>query len=183
MTRRSREHPDDLRSPSGRALYRTWVYSGSADGEDYRYGELGDGVIRVRETHNYAPGPTDDRESADERVAREGRYASAVAALNDVERSVLEHQGKLMRRVEFRLTIPAGELVEYQRDGYTLIPGSVTSTEAGEVPALDLVEVVGTEWVQVAQLDHDGVAERLGITVRQVRSAVTSANRKLRGRK
>lgn len=178
--KRPQKH-DNHNDPSGRVLFRTWLYSSDRDNKDLRHsaGDLGPMVIRVKETKSYTPRVDTASEATEERADRERKYQDALASLTPLERDVLRHQGKLKQRQEVRITIAAGDLVEYQRNGYTLIPGSGHDVERAGLPTLSCVEVYGYEDIQVEPIDYDEIANLLDISVYQVHRAVKSANKKM----
>ena len=136
--------------------------------------------IRCKETPPHALSSPDAEQSWEARAERDGRAANELARLTDLEREVLKLQGKLKHRIEERRTIAAGELSSWLRDGYTLIPGSETTVEREGQPSISCVDVVGSDVIEAGKLNYEDIAERLGITYRQVNSLVSSANRKLR---
>lgn len=159
-------------------LRRTWLFSGDEHGNEFRYDSLGPGVVKCKETRSYAPAPTQDDGRDDQVTAVESRLAT----LTDDEYEVLRLQGKLSERVEQRLIIAAGDLVDYQRDGYSLVPGSAHEVERVGMAPVECVVVVGYEVVQVEQSSHGDIGERMGITPERVHSLVKSAMRKMRAR-
>lgn len=171
-----REDQSGWAPPSpGHPAYRAWLYSGDEYGREFKGGE---GAMVVRETRSYAPAPT---VIGDDDAAIRISFDSRVANLTDDEREVLRLQGKLTQRIERRQVIAAGELVDYQRDGYTLVPGSAHTVERTSLPSLECVEVVGYEIVQVEQLSYVAIGERMDIDPERVHSLVKSAMRKMRG--
>ncbi len=181
MSMRRDDDPTEF-APNGKwRLRRTWLFSGDAQGRDYRHNpaELSPEVLRVHETRSWAPRTISDEEDCGPiQLAFEAKLAS----LSDDEREVLQRQGKLTERVEQRLAIAAGDLVLYQRDGYTLVPGSARTVERRGMAALEVVEVVGYECVQVEALSYAQIAEQMGIAVERVHSLVKAAMRKMRAR-
>lgn len=183
MTRRN-DDPTEF-NPNGKwSFRRAWLYSGDEHSDKPFSGvdplAIGYTIMPVHETRSYSP-PRDDRESQEERVEREGRFATALAKLTDTERDVLKLQGRILERVEQRIWIIAGQLVEYQRNGYTLIPGSAYTVEREGLPAVEVVEVYGYEVIAPERLDYETIGERLSLSVSQVHRAVKGANRKMRG--
>ena len=166
--------------PSGIMGYRAWLYSEDENGKRIPATPRDFDGMHVHETRSYAP-PRDDRESQEERAEREGRFATALAVLTPVEREVLRLQGRILERVEQRIWIVAGQLVEYQRNGYTLIPGSARIVERDGLPDIEVVEVFGYEVIAPRRLDYERIGERLSLSVSQVHRAVKGANRKMRG--
>ncbi len=78
-----------------------------------------------------------------------------------------------------RIRVIAGELKNWTEQGYSLIPGSSRDEERAGLPTITTVEVEGED-VCVLKLSHEEIAERMGKSVRQVRSLIESGNRKLR---
>jgi hypothetical protein len=160
-------------------------------------------IVPIKETRSWAPRPVESstRETMEERVAREGKIERIYASLTADERLVLEYQGKLQERVEVRTVIAAGDLVDYQRDGYTLIPGSDRMVERPGLPPLECVDVYGHECVSTERvaisgdgewMDGNGnqrtvkrktyaeIAAMLGKSISLVNKLVASAHAKLR---
>ena len=132
---------------------------------------------------------------------REGKIARVLSQLTYEERLVLELQGKLEQRVDVRTTIAAGDLVDYQRDGYTLVPGSARTMEREGLPPLEVVDVYGHEYVATERIAGSGdgqwrdgngnmhtvrrmsyaeIAARIGKSVSWVNKLVARVNAKLR---
>jgi DNA-binding CsgD family transcriptional regulator len=177
---RQQKH-DNHNDPSGRVLFRTWLYSSDRDNKDLRHSsdDLGPMVVRVKETRSYTPRVDLASEARAEKADRERRYQEALASLTPLERDVLRHQGKLKHRQEVRIVIAAGDLVEYQRNGYTLIPGSSRDVERSGLSPVTCVEVYGYEDIQVEPIDYHEIARLLEISVYQVHRAVKGANKKM----
>jgi hypothetical protein len=169
-----------VKSPTGALLERASILA--VDSKGKRIPPLASGFegIRCKETRPHALSNPESEGSREEQLEREGRRARRVEELTELERDVLRLQGKLQHRVEQRLRIAAGDLNHYLRDDYTLIPGSEQLEERAGLPPVSTVLVVGYELIQVEALNYDSVAERLGVTVRQVKRAVISAHRKMR---
>ena len=169
-----------MKSPMGGMLARAAILSVDSKGKRIPPIPAGFEGIKCKETRAHALSNPTAEETREEEMERAGRLARAQTDLSDLERGVLRLQGKLQQRVEERIRIPAGDLVHYLRDDYTLVPGSEEVVKRLGLPPVSTVEVVGYEVIQVEQLDYEDMAERLCVTVRQVRRAVVSAHKKLR---
>lgn len=101
--------------------------------------------------------------------------------LTEEEKQVLELERGLIERVYERFEILAGDLVAYQRKGYSLIPGTQRMAErAGGLAPIETVEVNGYEYRQTEGLNYEQVAARMGKTWRQVKRITLEARKKLR---
>ncbi len=169
-----------MKSPTGAMLERASILSCDSAGKPIPAMAREFEGVRCNETRPHALSSPGAEGSREEQLERDGRRANRVAELTDLERDVLRLQGKLQHRVEQRIRIAAGDLLRYLQDDYTLIPGSEETEERRGLPSVCTLMVVGYEVIQVEQLDYDQVAERLGVTVRQVKRAVVSAHKKLR---
>lgn len=170
------------RSPLGGQLSRAQFYGFDSTGK--RIGAIdrsavGYTLIPVRESPRHALSGGSDT-STEEEAYREGLRQRIAETLSPLEREILRLQRKLVAFVEERKRIPAGELAEWIRGGYTLIPGSEDTEERVNLPPITTVLVVGRVALQVEQLSHAEIAERLGIPVSRSRRLVWSANRKLK---
>lgn len=135
-------------------------------------------VVPCKETarHALSGGETDQ----DSTTFKDGMRQKIAETLTQQEREVLHLQRKLLAFVEQRIRIPAGDLEHHIKTGATLIPASEEIEQRAGLPDITTVLIVERVQVQVDQLTQAEIAERLGITVRQCRRIVQSANRKLR---
>jgi hypothetical protein len=168
------------RDASGIVGYRAWLYAEDEHGTRIPATPSNFEGMQVKETRTYVSAPSTTRETIEERTEREGLSNRIRASLTEREVAVLKAQGKLCERLERRMEIYAGELEAYQRNGYTLIPGTAHMVEREGLPDVECVEVFGYEVEQVEKLDYQQTAELLGLTFDQVKYAVKSANKKLR---
>lgn len=169
-----------MKSPTGAQLERASIIAVDSNGKKVPALPTGYEGIRCRETRPHALSSPLAQESREEQLERAGRVANQLASLTEIEHAVLRLQGKLQSKEEIRRRIYAGDLSDYLRDDYTLIPGSEEVHERKGLPPVTTVEVVGYEIIQVAAHDYAEMAERLGVDERTVKSAVASAHRKLR---
>jgi hypothetical protein len=169
-----------LKSASGIAWERALNLSHDSEGNRIPHRPHFEGV-RCKETRSYAPPPASDaRESQDERMAREGRYQNAIAGLSLLEERVLRYQGKLAERIEHRQTVTAGQIEDWQREGYTLDPLSKRIEERAGLGPVECWDVVGYDLVETSKLSVPQIAEEMGISVGYVEKLVTSANKRMR---
>lgn len=170
---------DDHRDPSGRALYRTWLYSGNTDGADLRHSvkHLGPYVIRVKDQSGWGSCSNDNK---DDDPLRNDFLKTIQEDLTPFEQDVLHLQGKIEKRDEVKRLIAAGDVAEYLKNGYTLVPGSGRNVERPGLPDVHCVFVVGLETREVRhRMTHEEIAVELKTNIRRVRRAIGSANRKL----
>lgn len=171
-------------SQLGAQLDRAERYSQDREGRRIQRADrhaIGYTIVPVRPTppHALSKG-IDATTSAEEHLLREGLRSRILESLTPLEAAVLRLQGKLAHQVEERLRIPAGHIAEYIRGGYTYVPGSERDESRQGLPPIATIEVVGRVEVQVEGLNYAAIAERLGVSVRQVHRAVYRANRKVR---
>ena len=169
-----------MKSPTGAQLERASIIAVDSSGKKVPALPSGYEGIRCRETRPHALSTPAAAESREEQMERDGRAAKHLGTLTPLEHEVLRLQGKLTSREEIRRRIPAGALAEYQRNDFTLIPGTAELEQRAGLPPIETVEVVGYDVIQVDRLDYAAIAERLNLDERAVKSAVASARRKLR---
>ncbi len=169
-----------MKSPTGALLERAAILAVDHTGKRIPPLPSGFEGIRCKESPPHALSNPGAEGSREEQLEREGRRANRLAELTPLESDVLRLQGKLMHKVELRVRVPSGDQHEYERDGYSLIPGSDQIEQRPGLPDIETVVMVGHEVEQQEQLDCDQVAERLGVTARQVKRAVITAHRKMR---
>jgi len=172
---------DDHNSSSGRCLFSTWLYSGDRDGKDLRYAKLGDHVVRAKETRCHAPAPVSFKEGEEALLEKRAQRKKVIDKLTELERAVFEMQGKLKTLEWVRTTIVAGDLVAAQREGFSLVPGTAREEERANVGVVQVVDVIGQEYVETEVLNREEIAAELGVSLHQVKRAIVSANKKLRG--
>lgn len=178
---------------------RAWRYSGNRDGtkfaapEGYKWGskfsakadrdvldphDVGYSVMPIKETKPHALSQPASYEPIPDTawirsVERQELTADEVAVLN--------LQAKFESFEEIRVTIASGSVVEYQRRGFTLIPGSAQLEQRAGLPDIETVQVYTRAFEQTESHSHQEIAEQLGLSVFQVRRLIQSANRKTRG--
>jgi hypothetical protein len=180
VTRRRLNHREDPfpRDAAGRVGHRAWLYSGDSDGnlvETVDPLAIGYTVMPINPTPAHALSQPDDG-GREEEQAREGRRYRIISTLTDLERNVLRLQGRLLDKTTDRRRVLVGDVPEWTRGGYTYLPG----TEEIDANGAHTVEVFGHVVEQHEPLNHAQIAEELGVTERQVRRAVETANRKIR---
>ncbi len=169
-----------MKSPTGAQLERASIIAVDSNGKKVPALPTGYEGIRCRETRPHALSSPLAQESREEQLERAGRVANQLASLTKLENAVLKLQGKLQSKEEIRRRIYAGDLSDYLRDDYTLIPGSEEVHERNGLPPVTTVEVVGYDIIQIAALDYDEMAKRLNEPLWRIKRAVVTAHRKMR---
>jgi DNA-binding CsgD family transcriptional regulator len=160
------------RDPSGIIGYRAWLYSGDADGNEFRALDplsVGSTVMPVRPTPPHALSHQDDG-GREERILQAAQRLRAEAGLTDLELQVL------------RLGIEETYSVEIE----------IPSEEATKRGLHSLGQALDAGWLLVSgsrvtkdfrreALTYEQRAAILGLSVWQVHRLVKSARRKLRG--
>jgi RNA polymerase sigma factor (sigma-70 family) len=159
-----------VKSSLGMQLRRAELYSISSDGKPIKWRKRGNNEVPIRETRS-TPNSTHGFEDTEE-------ISRALATLTEEERRVIYLQEFEVGWREERWTVPAGDLEQWLRKGYVLVPGSEQTQQRAGLPPIQCLDVAGKERIAMT---HEEIASCLGLSVRQVHRRVSSARRKLRG--
>jgi hypothetical protein len=157
-----------MHSATGVQLARAELFSFDRD-KRIKHRPRGPYEIPIRETRS-TPNSTHGLEDREEAM-------HAMSKLTVEERKIYELLNEpLGDPVDVEQRIPSGDLVRYLRKGYTLVGGSTTTEARADGIEQSYVVVVGKER---NQRSYESVGERLGLSARQVRRRVLTANKKL----
>jgi hypothetical protein len=151
------------------ALEHTLIYGIDHEGNRVPARRRGVDYVPIHETRS-TPNTTHGLEHREEAM-------HAAAKLTSEERDVLELlQEPIGQPVETQQKIQAGELVRFLRLGYVLVGGSTTTEKRSDGVEVDYVLVCGKER---DQRSYEQIGERLGLSARQVRRRLLTANKKI----
>lgn len=171
-----------LRSSIGGQLARAEALASGSDGKPIaKFDPSAYEGIRCKESRAYAPPPASkERESLDEQMEREGRYARCMGRLSPEELRVLDLLGEVMHRKEARQVVHAGDIAGWQREGWRLDPLSKHIEERVGLDPVECWEMVGIEASGRAPLRPRQVAVELGLPIARVYKLATSGRKKIR---
>jgi hypothetical protein len=156
---------------AGVISYRSWLYSTDETGKRVRAADrktLGYTVMPVKPTPTHALSHPDDG-SREQAMVQDGARLRTLARLTPLEEQVLELQERKHAITRQRHIAPA-ELEHHLDEGWDFVR---RDEETNEV-------TVVREFMDVKHT-YDEIAERLGLSVRQVERISVRARRKLRG--
>jgi RNA polymerase sigma factor (sigma-70 family) len=157
-----------IRSATGYQLERAELLAYGSDGRPHPRRPRARYEIPVKETR---PTPNSTHGLED----RQG-ISRALSSLTDEEREILRLQSVPVRFAPITRHILAGDLPRAFANGYQFVRSLPEEKRADGTP-VNYAEIVGLEPVN---LTYEQIAERLGLTARQVHRRVSSAHRKLR---